>query len=152
MNAFVIFVRFAVDASNSSKSLIISSTIPRCIGILEILEVLEILDILEFLDFLDVLEFLEFASQMLPGCQPDASQVLPRCLPDASQMPSRCIPAASQLHHHSIILLYDFSSKDSSSIIPRHWFLLHDSSSWFTKKLSLGSRAGVIHYFRLSTH
>ena len=57
----------------------------------------------------------------------------PRCLADASQMPPRCLPDPC--------LLNDSSSKDSSSMIPCHWFLFHDFSNWFTRKLCFGSRA-----------
>ena len=77
----------------------------------------------------------------LPRCLPDASQVPPRYFADAPQMHSRWLPPQR-------FVLYDSSSKDSSSMIPRHSFLFHDSSNWFTKKLCLGSRAGVTSFSR----
>ena len=75
--------------------------------------------------------------------------------PDVSQMPPRCLSDASSLNDFfSMILcsmippqgslLYHRSSNESSSMIPLDWFLFHDSSNGFTKKLCLGSRAGVI--------
>ena len=90
-----------------------------------------------------------------PRCLPDASQMPSRCLPDASQMPRRCLSDASSLNDFfSMILfsmippqgslLYHRSSNKSPSMIPLDWFLFHDSSNGFTKKLCLGSRAGVI--------
>ena len=78
---------------------------------------------------------------------PDVSQ-MPL---DASQMPLRCF--FSKWFFSMILcsmippqgsLLYHRSSNESSSMIPLDWFLFHDSSNGFTKKLCLGSRAGVI--------
>ena len=97
------------------------------------------------------LSLLRLGGKTYGGCLPDASQ-MPS---DASQMPFRSLSDASSLNDFfsmiffSMIppqgsLLYHRSSNESPSMIPLDRFLFHDSSNGFTKKLCLGSRAGVI--------
>ena len=71
------------------------------------------------------------ALQMLPN----DFQILPKLVPISSTLPPQWF------------LLYDSSSNDFSFMIPCHWFLFHDLSNWFTKKLCLGSHAGVIYIY-----